>query len=510
MNDLKKAVVLTLVALVFKVALYLSFYERIVISSDQSQNIALARKLAAGDFYGVLDTYWTPFYPILIGLVSVFTDSLLLPSAIVSIIAGSLAVTCTYYLVRQSYGAREAVTAALLAVFYPHLNNSILDFGSENVYLLLMIGALIAGWEGLNKKSPQLYFLTGILLGLAYLTRPEAIGYIALFSIFAFAGDFRHRKTISSASVAQLAALIFGFLILAVPYILYLQGETGVLTISGKAGVNFASGEFREDPAAAAMPMPFESKSALLLVIKTFLENLIDVQISFSVLLPWLMAVFVALGLFGSKWDRARFKRETYLGFFCAFTVICYALTVTQTRYFYVLLPIFFGWIALGIRSLGQWFYDSANGGVPEKYFIIFNRNFFAGACLVFIFVYLFPINYFMRSEESLWKANAYEERNAGLWIKENGKKNPLIFSARRTPALYAEGEKLFLTTTGIEETIAEAVNHQVDYIVLGKRTLKQKSFAKGVEMLEKREDFEIIYHKNEYPGYEILIFGRK
>ena len=146
-------------ALVVRLFYYFLYAKNEVVTNDASTYIKLARHLSNGDFSGGLDPFWTPFYPFLVSIVGFFTNSLLLPAVTVSIITGSLAVLATYYLVKQSYGKREAVIAAVIAIFYPHLLTATFGFGTENVYLLLLSLALIVGWNGLAKIQQQIFSL---------------------------------------------------------------------------------------------------------------------------------------------------------------------------------------------------------------------------------------------------------------------------------------------------------------------------------------------------------------
>lgn len=208
---------------------------------------------------------------------------------------------------------------------------------------------------------------------------------------------------------------------------------------------------------------------------------------------------------------KERLRREFYLILFCLFTICGYALAVSETRYFYILLPIFFGWIARGIIQLNTWFYESGKDWMPDNLSFVFNKKFFIACCLIIIYVYVLPINIFTSSSEKLWKTYAYEERDAGLWLKENGKPSALIFSASRTPVFYSEGEQAYPTTTNIDEVFTEIKKKNVDYVIFSERSLKRNSFLENFDKtLQNDSNFELVYKNNKQPGYGILIFKRK
>jgi 4-amino-4-deoxy-L-arabinose transferase-like glycosyltransferase len=491
-------------AVLFRVLHALIFAERFIVGNDLTQNIILGRKFASGNFYGVLDTYWTPLYPVLIGTLTFFIDSLTLPSRIISLVAGSLAVPVTFYLTRQSYGRGAAYIAAALALFFPHLiNSSVFEVGTESVYLVLLVSALIVGWKALCGDGVRYFFLTGVLVGLAYLTRPEGFGYLLFFSILIFAGSIWNKRPLALISFKQFSALLLGFFILASPYLYYLKSETGRWTISGKTEANLAAGSFHENDMPSDEPDFYNDTKGKLLA-KTFFYNSIQIHKSLSVLLPVFLFLPIGLGLFGRVWKRRRLKREAYLVSFCLLTFAGYAASVIQTRYLFVLLPIVFGWIACGILELEKWFTRSAENLIPEKADLVRRPKTFVVVCLILIYLYALPLNYFVvRPDEP------YEEREAGLWLKENSAgRTPVVFSARLLPVFYAEGKHVPPETKDIGEIFRAIGENKVEYIITGDRELVRNRYLEGfAERLQNSPEFELVYQKADKAGKRIWIF---
>ncbi|MGQ0543147.1 MAG: glycosyltransferase family 39 protein [Blastocatellia bacterium] len=479
--------------------------------SDVMQNIKFGRNFAAGNYYGVLDTYWPPLYPLLLGIVTYFINDLVLPAVIISIVTGSLAIPLTYYVVKQSYSHSPAVIAAVIAIFYPYLINSVFAIGTENIYFLCITGALIVGWNGLVKGSALEYILTGVLLGLAYLTRPEAIGYPFFFIALVIGKDLWQRQLFSRKTMSQVAAIILGFTLLAAPYISYLRSETGSWTISGKTSKNFASGIFSEETSQRGRDQEVEQpagKPTVKNLASNFIFNLREAQKGLGQLMPMFLLLFAGLGLFGERWRKERLKREAYLLSFCLLTVFGYAATWVLERYLYVLFPIFFGWIALGVMRLEHWFRESSPDWTIGKFLSRINYVKFVAICLVFIYLYVFTINFYVRSRESAWQGAAYEERDAGIWLRENGKASPVIFSGSFRPVFYADGNQYWTETSDMRQVLEKIRNSRVDYVVDSERIHKKFPYLKGIsEVLQNEPDFELIYERNDMPGYKISIF---
>ncbi len=369
MKNYRFLVFLLLTSLTIRLIYY--FSSEIVMNPDAITYVKLARHLASGDWRLGLDPYWSPLLPILTAIVSVFSDSLVLPISTISIFAGSLAVFVTYYLVKQSYGEREAVIAAVIATFYPSLLNSTIDLETANVYLLLINFALITSWKGLVENSKRNFLITGLLLGLAYLTRPEAFGYLIFFVPLAFSKAFMGQKAFSQNHAKIFLAFLLGFFLLAAPYILYIRSETGYWTISMKFQQHIIGGNFGE----LFSEKPDISKSTIPLV-KSVITNLYNFNKSFYNLFPQFLLIPLAIGLFRKPWTIDNYKREIFLLVFCVLTVLCYVINVVEVRYFYVLLPILIGWLARGIVEMEDWLLKTFQN-LSINYSVVCLLNFF-------------------------------------------------------------------------------------------------------------------------------------
>lgn len=529
-EELRAVFLLTAAGFAFRLLHYFLFAGYIVAGSDAMQNIKLGRNLATGNFNGVLDTYWPPLYPILIGVVTFFLDDLVLPAIIISIIAGSLAVPLTYYFVRQSYGHDAGIIAAVMAVFFPYLINSVFAIGTENLYLLFIVGALFIGWKGVINDSPTMFLCTGALLGLGYLTRPEAIGYPIFFIALAVGKAVWKKRPFRRETVLQVASILLGFALLSVPYLLYLKSETGSWTISGKMGKNFASGIFSEeapkDARARSREDSVDTRPTIRNLASNFLFNLREAHKAISELMPIFLILLAGLGLLGEKVSEERLKREAFLVAFCFLTIFGYAATWVLERYLYILFPICFGWIALGIIRLERCFRESISNWTFGRYLSRINYYSFLALCLFFVYLYVFTTNFYVRSKASSWEQAAYEERDAGVWLRENGKSNPNLFTASYRPAFYADGIQYWSESKDLEMIMSQIkqckgdslitsgppnLDCKIDYVVSSERSLRNNPFLeKFTDMLRNDPEFTLVYETDEQPGYMISVFEHK
>lgn len=515
MSTWKRVCALTLLGIGLRVFYYLVFSDLIVVGSDATVNIALGRKLAAGNIHGVLDPYWPPLYPVLVGIVTIFVDSITLPAVIVSVIAGALAVPITYWLAYQSYGKDTALIAAIIAVFFPNLINSVFALGTENPYLVCVAGSLAAGWVGLTRDSSRYLFLTGMLVGLAYLTRPEAFGYMIFFVLFIIARKLWLQGTVTRTPVNQIAILTLGFAIFAAPYIVYLHGETGRWTISGKVEKNFAAGAFSESALKRTQADDAENavsdEQSIKALAMNFALNLREVQKALSSLIPFFLMILIGVGLFRNSWDRERFFREAFLFSFCLVTMIGYAASFVLERYLYVLLPVFFVWIAQGIIGLKEWYKASTNSEALGWSVYFPKPSWMPTFLLILLFLYLFPTNIFVRSKESAWQTAAFGERDAGIWLQENGKPGATVFCFSSVPIFYSQTKEFWTDEKQPEQIVEEILLQQVDYVVDSERSYKKRPYLADLTAALKGDpNFELIYERDEFPGNRIAIYRTK
>ena len=510
-NSLKTFLLLFLLGLSVRVLYYVFFSNELIIGNDAYDYIKLSQQFANGNFSEMLHPYWSPFYPFLLGLASIFTDSNIIPAITVSIILGSFAVPLTYFLVKQSYGNHEAIIAAVMSAFYPHLLSSVFEVGTTNVYLILIISALIIGWNAVKLNSTLRFFIIGILIGLAYLTRPEAIGYIFFFLAVIIYHNFRQSSLSTKNTAQQLVVCLLGFIIFAAPYLYYLKQETGRWTISAKVNNNLFAGNYGE---TSLNDLPKESPvnrsvgNDFKVIFKAFFTNFHRFHKMLPYIFPPILLMLIGLGLFRQIWDKERLKRELYILSFALLTIFGYLVSVVEVPYFYVLLPIFIGWTARGIVEFINWFGETATNFLPSDKFYLFNKTALIIVTIILLNLYVLPLNAFMRPTESAWQFSRYELRDAGLFLQENGISKPAVMAVDFRSAFYAKGEFIQLKSSNLNEILKQAEETKVDYIVFDERNLKESqelhSLIEGTQTIG---GFQLVYHANPQKGYKVSIY---
>ncbi len=495
-KHLKYLSLLILAAFVLRLASFLLSGEY-VINPDGASYMMLARNLAGGDFRGFFDPYWSPFFPFLLSFFVPFSDSPELPGIAASLIFNSLLPLPVFLLAKQHYGIREAYLSALITVVYQYFLNSSAFVVSESVYYLLLTFVLFFGWQALNEKKPTKFLIVGVLLGLSYLTRPEGVVYflwffpLALLTLFSVSDFKRNLKII--------LFVFLGFVIFAVPYLIYLHEATGIWTLSGKFTRHFGGGNMYDPEVIGRYKYP------IIKFFKTVLFNLDKEHKTLIYLFPPILMMIAAVGLFRQNWNKERIYKELYFLSFFAVTLACYAATVVEIRYLAVILPVLFVWLAKGFCEWRDWFCETLENYNFRRFSIIKNDLFYTIICLSLIFVYLLPTAYFAESKDDMREVYKFEMKQAGLWLKDNAPANSVILSRSFLPAYYAQKKFRQLPD---KENFEQIQSKRADYLIVFERDFgSSKDFSRLNEKLRQSDNFQMVFRTENVNKYNAIIY---
>ena len=361
------------------------------INGEGAEYARIAENLVAGKGYvGIAmegrELMFPPLYPLLIAVSSFFTDDFYRAAQLVSLISGMFLLLFVFGIAKDLYGRPTAHLAVGLAALHPVLNQLSATTWVESLYITLIAGSIYFINRCRYSSENRHWLSAGSLLGLGYLTCPQAIIFPFIFLIALF---FLYR---SREQTILLKTGIFAgsFFVLALPYIVFLSVSTGGLRIEGKTIVNNELGkqilsgipekisayEVTEDLVAkgvwmrpnaevAASSGSADYRTTLRIVCSKGIKNISKVIMAFSseyfVGAPLILPLAV-LGLFGTAWTRARASGELFLlltagGSLLSLTTIIHMF---QTRYYFVLIPFFLLWAAKGIDEIARWALRSA------------------------------------------------------------------------------------------------------------------------------------------------------
>jgi 4-amino-4-deoxy-L-arabinose transferase-like glycosyltransferase len=176
----------------------------------------------------------SPLFPILIGLGWRATGDLELSGQMVSVLLNALTVIPVFFLARAMFCFRTAFLAALFTAVCPLSLYTATEIRVEALYTFLLALTALALYRFALSPRPRQGLFSGAAVGLAYLTRPEAVIFLllgALLPMLAPGPSLRQKMRRALGGWVVFAAV---FLVFAAPYWLYLRAHLGYWTTSAR------------------------------------------------------------------------------------------------------------------------------------------------------------------------------------------------------------------------------------------------------------------------------------
>ena len=211
-----------------------------IIDGEGAEYARIAQNLLSGVGYvgiatGGKELVFPPLFPFLIAAVTLLTGDAEVAGRIVSVATGSLVVVPVYLIAQKMYGERVAIPAAILTGLHPFLVQMSSTVFCEATYLTIVLFAIYMAMRAMDAPSLRNLFGMGVLYGLAYLVRQEALAYAIVGSMFVALQIAVNRHRHHSARFATLTLVALGFLLVAGPYTAWLSLESGNFECRGKA-----------------------------------------------------------------------------------------------------------------------------------------------------------------------------------------------------------------------------------------------------------------------------------
>jgi 4-amino-4-deoxy-L-arabinose transferase-like glycosyltransferase len=497
-----------------------------VVSPDGVVYAGLGRSLAAGNLAGALSPFYPPLYPLLVGLSSLVFRDVEFAGRFVSVVAGAAVVLPAYALARDSYGERVARLAAAVVALHPLLVYYSSVLLTESAYTLALNCGVLAGWAALSRAAAntngetltraawRAHLVAGVVFGACYLIKPEAAGFVVLLVAMRTVVNFSGARRSFKRTALDCLALAAGFLLLALPYLLYLRGALGGWTISGKLRGHLWQGGGRAGEFASASLVP-DYWSALAQTTK----GLMNEYELFSLLFPLPFVAISALGLFRAGWTRARARRELYLFAFVAATLAGYAVTLPNIRFLVPLLPLLVCWLARGVVELEGWLAETlarrrssrAIAGVAEGKVLargdrLVGGRFFRALVFAVLIASLMPAFVFLLRGDK-W-GDYHGQKLAAAWIKEHaGVAAPRIMATAPVAAFYAGGQYVTLAEEDYDSFVARARRERADFIIANERSLKNTPLRSLLDEGAGHPGLRVVHAISETPGHKMIVY---
>jgi len=452
------------------------------IANDSAAYGFMARDFLKGDFIKGLSSPLHPFYPFLISLVSPDTGHVEIAGRLISLVFGTLTLIPVYYLAREIVGQKGAIFSGLFYSFHPYLVTYSGMLLSEATYWGMLTLSIYFFWAGLKQSGVLRVTISAFFLALAYLTRPEGFGYLIVFLIWIMIYDGLKRGWLKKLGL--IGALILPLFILTIPYLIHVHRETGQWFISKKAfGAQFQFLKWDDNEEGH----PSKGFQQLNSKIKVLGSNVIH-YIPFTTY-HYLRAYHFSLWLFlffGLIRTREKDLRiELFLGSLILFHLISLSTFTTSTIRFSVpLIPLSLFWAGAGFSEIQKYF-QKIKISRPEKW---------VSFLIIIAILIQFPQS--LRPE----RRHRADQKEVGLWLKQNTPQDAIIMSNSPQEAFYAEREFIMFPSEvpqpggpseSYQEIIRYAKTKGVRYILVNKNTHEMiPGFIESIQSTDLKEIF--------------------
>jgi len=466
---------------------------------DEPFYLWLGRNWLTGQGYtftGYHDVHHTPLLPLLSGLLYLVTGDLETASNLLYIVCGALLAVPVYLIAREMYARRVAVMASILVSVWPALTVAVLYWGTntEPLYLLLVYSGIFCGLLALRERGLGAYALTGGCFALAYLTRPEAIGYLLVVLAFIALVRLAERRLFTRLILVGLALILVGYLVLFLPYAYYVRQHTGQWMVSEKAGVTYvtskslaygdtvtfdkltwgldSSGQevyfFSPESYNVSMMQviaqdPADFARLVYINVRRFADSLLAVRMFAYWLVP-----LVAVGWLRRPWTTDRLKAEMYL-LAAISPVLGFLIFFVQDRYIAAMLPGLIIWVANGIKELQDWLLETAeklknNGMIIVRWRLVVLTVPFL--LLMGFLAYTVP-DVVGTAHSGSWRP---EHKSVGIWLRQNTPSGGVLMSRYPAIAFYANKRWVATPNAPVSDVLRYASGKGVTYWVVDER----------------------------------------
>ena len=497
----------------------LSFVLARTIKWDEPDYLLAGYNLLKGNgftYSGYPELHFPPLYPVVAGLFHLFTGDFEMASNLSYALFGGLLVFPVFVMARRLYGEVTAWLAGILTAIFPALTVNVLFWGTltEPLYLFLLYAGLALLLVGLEDDRLRMFPIAGALLGLAYLTRPEAVVYLGVF--FIFACIWLSKAMTLARTWYALGSFVLMFLLLAIPYIEYLHANTGQWMISGKLPVvwqeaNNTRRMISKDLLPGGEIAWISPERLQVSVLESVLKNPQDIlrrvtknarnfknQFFVANNFWWGFTPLVVIALFKQPWNPYRLRHEAF------FITTILVLMLTFLPFFYLprlfapALPVLLMWAAHGAIQLGQWLQDtvelSTDKVLSKQYLKLLIAWLPAGMVTGFM-ILMIPI-----AAQGWINVTFYGDKEAGLWLKSHTPDDAKVMTEELGIALYADRRWVPSPRTDWDNFLRYARDHGASYLVVRDFKLAEELpllasiLQKGAPELELMFSFEELH----------------
>lgn len=476
-----------------------------VIHNDSYEYIRAAKAMLQGDWAGGVAP---PAYSFLIMVVNSFIDNYELSGVMVSWIFGVLVVVPVYFLTKRVFDERVGRFASLLAAVQPTLyfySGSVL---SDSIYYFFLVLSVYLGWVAFEKGKFAFVAFFSLSSTISYLIRPEAIGFIFIFSVWALCVNPPHEKRALLKKLVLTVMAIACFVIFSSPYLIALRKEFGRWEISRKASISLVASEESSD--RATMPEQGERPGQIIAakkkkislssfvsepgeVAKRLSTGFVQVLFKYQQALNPILFLLAIIGLIRKRKDKGLWRIDLYLLSYCFFFFVLvlpfFWITKRHTSH---LVLVALPWASYGLVRIGDF--------VRTKARIGFFRDYGTLILLIFVMAILFAEGFADRINS---RKHRMIRKEAGIWMKDNLPRGP-VMSRLPHEAFYGDMDWINVQDYRYDSLLRKAIDRKAKYLVIDEDVADNQADFVG-KLSE--NNFDLVYVKQK-KDQKIFIFS--
>ncbi len=467
-----------------------------VIHNDGIEYIRHAKLILTGDWTGGKAP---PFYPALIAFAHLVVPDWEMAGILVSFIFGFLLVLPVFCLGKEIFNKEVGILSGLMVAVHPYLTSYSGSVLTDSTYYFLVAMIVLAGWYAFERGQTRGVILFSLLTSLAYLTRPEGIGFLMVFCLWILMVNPPDGKRGWTRRLGIVLLALFSFLILSGPYLAQIRKETGRWGITKKFAIvmdSSSQGEGAQSIEGFTQRKEIDLLSLVknpLIVLRRigfgFFKSLYVFQQAYNPLLFF----FALLALFFIKGIPFSLKKNLYLfAYFFFFLGLVLPFLWIARRYTSYMIPVAIPWAAFGFIHGTRWLSERLKEGVLKKKMTI-------------LFTLVLLLGLYIQGWPTQNRNFRMIQKEAGLWMRDHLPKGQKMMSKMGQESFYAEQAWVRMPEKSYEEILEEARTKGVRYLVVDEDIKKDSpgflEKSKGRELkflfeLKKKDRSMIIFER--------------
>lgn len=193
-----------------------------------------------------MGVFFPPGYSIFTGVLDLFVNDLLLSARIISFTASCITIILSYLVGKEIYNKEAGLFAALVYALYPVILIISVDSNADALFFCFLLITIYMFFISLRKDNISIHALLGMSFGITFLVRPEGV-FLLILPLLQIFGVFGGKKGFNFKYLFKVGLILIIFLVMILPYMIFLKNYTGKLTLSGKGNISILLSEVSSD-----------------------------------------------------------------------------------------------------------------------------------------------------------------------------------------------------------------------------------------------------------------------